>query len=68
MIQLLILLQREIDISTKNTLAIKKLWPRTKIGHAEKDVKSKMGSQRQRSDSADESKILISTIQAEKCY
>ena len=39
-----------------------------KNGHAGKDVKSKMGGQEQRSDSADENKILIITIQATKCY
>ena len=39
-----------------------------KNGHVEKDVKSKMGGQWQWSDSADENKILIITIQAAKCY
>jgi len=45
------------------------LCTRTKKGHVEKDVKSKMGGQGQCSDStADGNKILIITIQAAKYY
>jgi len=35
-----------IIIPTKNTLAVKKLWPKTKKGQVEKDVKSKIGQPR----------------------
>ena len=55
-------------ISTKNTLAVKKLQPRTKkMAMLKKIWNQKMGGQWQRSDSADGNKILIITIQTTKC-
>ena len=48
--------QQNQNLNQKH-LAVKKLQPRTITGHAEKDVKSKMGGQGQRSDSADGNKF-----------
>ena len=46
-------------------LRYKKLLPRNKNGHVEKDVKSNNGGPRA---DTDRNKILIITIQAKKCY
>ena len=57
------------SFSTKNTLGVKKEWPRTKKkkkGLDKKEVRSKWAAKGQCSVSADGIKILIITIQAAK--
>ena len=63
-----IFLKKEWNLNQKHPGCKKSYGQELKNGHAEKDVKSKMGGQGQRSDSADGNKILIITIQATKCY
>jgi len=54
------------EIPTKNTLAEKKLQPRTKKAMSKKMWNQKMDGQGQCNDSVGGNKILIITIQAAK--